>query len=150
MTPEEAQAFRAQVLAKIEAAPVPSAEAILAGRERIAANREARRNGAPRRTGYDQRGSFYSRARRTAKLLLQFGDGVTCPCAYCLTPLTAATLTQDKIYTVWEGGGYTFDNVLPACLSCNSRRRDRLILEFIEEAQAAIELAEGQLSTKEE
>lgn len=118
-----------KVLAKIRNAPVPTAEEIVASRVAIAGSA---------RPGGDRRGSSISRRRRTEKLLAEFGDGVTCRCAYCPTMLTAATLTQDKIYTGSEGGGYRYANLLAVCLPCNQRRSNATIQEFIDEALAAV------------
>lgn len=125
-------------LAKIAAAPVPSAEDILRARTSIVNNKRA---------GGELRGSAADRRRRTVKLLAEFGNGTTCPCVYCGTELTAATLTQDKIYTADLGGSYRYPNLLPACITCNQKRSDATIHEFIEEARDAIAAAEAQLSS---
>lgn len=121
-----------RVLAKIEAAPRPTAEDILRNRVLIANSR---------RRGGDLRGSSKDRARRTQRLLAEFGDGVTCPCSYCATPLTTVTLTQDKIYTGDQGGRYIYANLIPACITCNIKRSDATVAEFIAEAEAAIAAA---------
>lgn len=125
---------RERVLMKISSAPRPTPEDILRNREAIAKSK---------RSGGDFRGNSKDRARRTAKLLVEFGDGQVCPCAYCETPLTAATLTQDKIYTGDQGGRYVMANLLPACILCNQRRCNALIDEFVAEAEAAILQAKG-------
>lgn len=126
-----------RALAKIAAAPRPTPEAILRNRTLIATSR---------RPGGDMRGSSRDRARRTQKLLDEFGDGVTCGCVYCGRELTALTLTQDKIYTGDQGGRYVYANLLPACITCNQRRSDATIMEFVAEARAAIETAEAYLT----
>jgi hypothetical protein len=130
-------ALYAKVLAKIAACPVPSPEDIYRNRLHIT---------SCKRAGGDMRGNSKDRAARTAKLLVEFGDGTTCPCVYCETSLTAATLTQDKIYTAAEGGRYKIANLLPACITCNQRRSDSMIQEFISECEAAIASATAQLS----
>lgn len=127
-------------LAKIAACPVPTPEAILRNRVQIA---------TPRRHGGELRGNSTDRRNRTNRLLAEFGDGVTCPCVYCGTELTAATLTQDKIYTGDQGGRYTYANLLPSCITCNQRRSDATIHEFVAECRAAVEQAEAQLSHAE-
>jgi 5-methylcytosine-specific restriction endonuclease McrA len=125
-----------RALAKIEAAPRPTAEDILRNRTLIA---------RAKRPGGELRGNCKDRAARTRRLLREFGDGATCPCVYCGRELTAATLTQDKIYTADQGGRYVFANLLPACITCNQRRSDAAVREFIAEAEAAIAQAEAHL-----
>ena len=41
-------------------------------------------------------------------------------CAYCGTK--PKKLTQDHVIPLSKGGGTTPDNIVPACLSCNSRK----------------------------
>lgn len=43
-------------------------------------------------------------------------------CAYC--GIKSTKLTQDHVIPVSKGGSYTPDNIVPACLPCNSRKRD--------------------------
>ncbi len=45
-------------------------------------------------------------------------------CVYCGG---MAKLTQDHLIPVSKGGGLTKDNIVPACLSCNSKKRDKII-----------------------
>ena len=119
-----------KVLDKIRNAPVPTVEQVRAARVAVA--------NSPRHGG-DRRGSSTSRRRRTEKLLHEFGDGTTCPCSYCHVALTAETLTQDKIYTTNEGGGYRYENLIPACMDCNRRRLDTAIWEIVSEVVVAAE-----------
>jgi 5-methylcytosine-specific restriction endonuclease McrA len=44
-------------------------------------------------------------------------------CAYCGKK---KPLTQDHIIAATHGGGYTLDNIVPACRSCNSRKSSNL------------------------
>ncbi len=53
-------------------------------------------------------------------------DGET-QCAYCRK---ACAATIDHIVPTSRGGRDEVDNVLPACLGCNSSKRDRLIWEW--------------------
>jgi hypothetical protein len=101
------------VLAKIASAPKPTAAEAMRARAAIAASTRA---------GGDRRGNTRDRARRTARLLVEFGDGRTCRCVYCPRELTAQTLTQDRIWPGERGGSYRYANLLPACLGCNQRR----------------------------
>jgi hypothetical protein len=45
-------------------------------------------------------------------------------CAYC--GRSDAILTQDHYVPLCKGGHHSAENVVPACKSCNSRKRDRL------------------------
>lgn len=49
-------------------------------------------------------------------------------CAYC--GKESKRLTQDHFVAVSKGGGYTKDNIIPACLSCNSSKRDNDFYEW--------------------
>ena len=44
-------------------------------------------------------------------------------CAYCGSK--PKVLTQDHVIPITKGGGSTPDNIVPACASCNSAKRDR-------------------------
>lgn len=50
-------------------------------------------------------------------------------CAYCNQPFNK--LTMDHFRPVSKGGTHTIDNVVPACQSCNSRKHDALIFDWI-------------------
>jgi 5-methylcytosine-specific restriction endonuclease McrA len=69
-------------------------------------------------------GNSSDRAKRRDALLKEFGDGKECPCIYCGLKVTHGTLQQDKICTSDEGGKYRLSNLVPACVSCNTRRGD--------------------------
>ncbi len=47
-------------------------------------------------------------------------------CAYCDVALTPATLTKDHIIPLYRGGSNFAANLVPACKSCNSAKRDQL------------------------
>lgn len=44
-------------------------------------------------------------------------------CAYC--GAKGVKLQQDHVTPVSKGGGYTVENIVPACKSCNSKKRDK-------------------------
>jgi 5-methylcytosine-specific restriction endonuclease McrA len=46
-------------------------------------------------------------------------------CAYCGDPGS----TQDHVVPISRGGTHTADNVVPACGSCNSQKRNKMILK---------------------
>ena len=72
----------------------------------------------------DRRGRARDRRARKLWLLDKFGNGVECPCTWCGTTLTFATLQQDRIV---PGGPYRRDNLVPACGNCNiARTGDRI------------------------
>jgi 5-methylcytosine-specific restriction endonuclease McrA len=50
------------------------------------------------------------------------------PCSYCGC---AGKMTVDHIVPINSGGSHQWDNLAPACLSCNSRKQDRLLIEFL-------------------
>lgn len=50
-------------------------------------------------------------------------------CAYCLR--TDRTLTQEHMVPISRGGPHSSDNVVPACVPCNSRKRDRSIFTML-------------------
>jgi len=43
-------------------------------------------------------------------------------CHWCGISLTRQTATVDHVHALGEGGRNTLDNVVPACVDCNSRR----------------------------
>ena len=51
-------------------------------------------------------------------------------CVYCNKKTIA--LTQDHITPISKGGNHTVQNVVPACKSCNSAKRDRKAKTFIQ------------------
>lgn len=50
-------------------------------------------------------------------------------CAYCFR--SDMPLTMDHFYPISKGGSHTIDNVVPACQSCNSKKGDALIFDWI-------------------
>lgn len=53
-------------------------------------------------------------------------------CAYCLRPESeVGTLALDHMVPLSRGGENAPDNLVPACQSCNSRKRNRTPLEFL-------------------
>ncbi len=50
-------------------------------------------------------------------------------CAYCGLP--TELLTLDHIVPISKGGDHSFDNIAPACRSCNARKHDIDLLVFI-------------------
>ena len=82
------------------------------------------------RAGGDLRGNSAARRARKGFLLVTFGNGETCPCAYCGHCLVSATLEADRIIPGSEGGSYRRDNVIPACRGCNAARGDKSLWAF--------------------
>ena len=50
-------------------------------------------------------------------------------CTYCRKQLTRFTATLDHIQPVSQGGNHSFDNLVTACLHCNSRRGSRPVMD---------------------
>lgn len=54
-------------------------------------------------------------------------------CRYCKKQLTRFTSTLDHVHPVAEGGDNSFDNLVTACLECNSRKHKRPLGDFLAE-----------------
>jgi len=52
-------------------------------------------------------------------------------CFYCGCQLDRSTVTEDHVVPVSEGGTDNIDNIVPACRSCNSRKGDKSLEEFL-------------------
>lgn len=51
-------------------------------------------------------------------------------CYYCGSLTLATDLTMDHIVPLSRGGKTTKGNVVPACKSCNSRKKNQLLMEW--------------------
>lgn len=56
-------------------------------------------------------------------------------CVYCLVDVTVTGATLDHVVCREAMGTHASDNLVTACVSCNSRRRDKAIHLFATEAQ---------------
>ncbi len=54
-------------------------------------------------------------------------------CHYCGKQLTRFTATLDHVQPIAEGGNNGFENLVTACLGCNSRKHKRLLGDFLAE-----------------
>ena len=54
-------------------------------------------------------------------------------CHYCKKQLTRFTATLDHVQPVSEGGDNSYDNLVTACLHCNSQRGSRPVMDIIAE-----------------
>lgn len=52
-------------------------------------------------------------------------------CVYCGAPYEH----QDHFIPLVKGGGYTVNNILPACFPCNNRKADKMPFDFIKSSQ---------------
>jgi hypothetical protein len=53
-------------------------------------------------------------------------------CAYCEVKLTRGTRSTDHIVPLTKGGANEKDNIVPCCRSCNSKKNNRLLSEWLE------------------
>ncbi len=65
-------------------------------------------------------------SRADVRALKESADGI---CAYCLQP--AAKLHVEHCTPLCRGGTNTLDNCVMACASCNSRKGQKTVLEFL-------------------
>jgi len=54
-------------------------------------------------------------------------------CRYCQKQLTRFTATLDHVTPVAENGDNSLDNLVTACLNCNSRKNNRPLGDFVAE-----------------
>lgn len=54
-------------------------------------------------------------------------------CVYCSKPLEPGEVTIDHVKSLKQGGANEYSNLLPCCKSCNSRKGDKPIYEFLNE-----------------
>jgi 5-methylcytosine-specific restriction endonuclease McrA len=54
-------------------------------------------------------------------------------CAYCSCELSIRTVTRDHIVPAYKGGSNTIENIVPACLYCNSHKGKKSVEEFLNE-----------------
>jgi DNA-directed RNA polymerase subunit RPC12/RpoP len=54
-------------------------------------------------------------------------------CHYCQKQLTRFTATLDHIQPVSRGGDNSYENLVTACLHCNSRRGNRAVMDMYQE-----------------
>lgn len=97
-----------------------------------------------RKYNKNERGKVVSavcRARRRARMMGVFIDDLTSNqwqerleeynglCAYCLRPVK--TVTQDHMTPLSRDGNHTLSNVVPCCKSCNSKKHNKTLLEYV-------------------
>ena len=83
-------------------------------------NRESKRRAAKRKTG----GTVATIDWLVR--LKEFNDF----CAYCLNPLNG-NYHMEHMKPLSRGGSHTIDNVVPACPTCNYKKSDKTLLEFV-------------------
>lgn len=60
-------------------------------------------------------------------------------CHYCSKQLTRFTATLDHVQPVSRGGDNSLENLITACLHCNSRRGNRPVMEAILRGSSSVE-----------
>jgi hypothetical protein len=83
-------------------------------------------------TNGNQRGNSADRRRRRQWLLDIYGDGTTAPCwlavpGICAGPVTAETISVERVQPGHAGGTYRRDNIRPACAPCQSHQGGAII-----------------------
>ncbi len=68
---------------------------------------------------------------RDNRLKIYERDGYKC--RYCDKQLTRFTATLDHVKAIAESGGNGFENLITACLECNSRKNKRRVGDFLAE-----------------
>lgn len=121
---ERYKANRERILAQVMARAETMREQLAAyGRRYGAANRDQMRANASRRQARIRgAGGSHTLAEWRAKCE-EYGHR----CAYCGE---AKKLTRDHVVAVSCGGSDDIENIVPACMSCNSRKRTRSAEEF--------------------
>jgi hypothetical protein len=76
---------------------------------------------------------FYNVAENRVKVYER--DGYRC--RYCGKQLTLQTVTLDHVVAISKGGGHEFENLVAACLDCNSKKNGRLVGDFLVTAQGS-------------
>jgi hypothetical protein len=74
----------------------------------------------------EKEADFYNVAENRLRVFER--DGYKC--RYCGKQLTRFTATLDHLQPVSEGGDNSFDNLVTACLHCNSRRGARPVMDI--------------------
>lgn len=57
-------------------------------------------------------------------------------CFYCKILLTEGTLSQDHAIPLSRNGTNFLSNLLPACVPCNSSKKDKTVFEFLRKRAA--------------
>lgn len=73
---------------------------------------------------------FYNVAENRVKVFER--DGYKC--RYCSKQLTRFSATLDHVQPVSENGDNSFDNLVTACLHCNSKRGNRPVMDALRQA----------------
>jgi hypothetical protein len=68
-------------------------------------------------------------------------------CFYCGNPLLPATATPDHLHPISKGGCGCVGNLVGACFSCNSMKRDKPLGVFLRERPSFLRTM-GQFSTR--
>jgi 5-methylcytosine-specific restriction endonuclease McrA len=85
--------------------------------------------------GFHTRNAFYEK-------LEYYGNR----CYYCNKPLTRMTATEDHRIPLSKSGTDWLSNIVPACGSCNSRKRDKTETEYknwLLEQQGIVQMCQG-------
>jgi len=73
------------------------------------------------------------RLRQSAWWMRKIQKGV---CHYCLNPVGRESLTMDHVVPLSRGGKTTKGNIVPACKTCNNKKKYLLPIEWDEYLQS--------------
>jgi hypothetical protein len=111
-------------------------EKVAAYRQGFEARPEFKRKHAQRNREYRRTHKEWFRATKRNRRARELGAHGSCSakqwrwrieyygwrCRYCKKSLTVATVTQDHVIPLARGGSHWPSNLVPACVSCNSKK----------------------------
>ena len=82
---------------------------------------------APSAVNAERELDFYNVTKNRVKVYER--DGYCC--RYCGKQLTVESVTLDHVVAVSKGGGHHFENLVTACLDCNSKKNGQRVGDFL-------------------
>lgn len=97
--------------------------------------REYRRNNPAKANAWDEKKRAIRKGALEAHVLsaedwIKIKKSYNGCCVYCLKP--SKRLEKDHVIPLSKGGTHTFDNIVPACKSCNSSKNARDVFDWVQ------------------